>query len=353
MTPSIYNSSIRRLFYIYVGPWRDNAAGIKVLHYLCNVLNETGNESYLVLNGGKRDQIAVNPHLNTPVLTKRQASLHRMQNRQPRVIYSETISGNPLNANCVVRYFLNFPGILGGSLEFPDVEMKVAYSQNIADSIDNPQGVLFLPAVDTDEIEQCKNKKGDYSLYYAGKYRAYVGKPFLPTDIQFEELPRINGKSTNRMDVLELIKGAKVLLVFENTTLATEAILLGTPVVFMPNNFLGKIIAAQELGDEGSCIGYTENGLTYAIDTLEIAKVKYGHAVQNFWSQLSDFLVNSDDFFARKQSLSSSNIRVPNLRASNALHKARLFSAATRNLGLSRAIAIALNLNFRFIRRKN
>jgi hypothetical protein len=131
MNPRSVLSAKTQLFYIYTGSWRDNAAGIKVMHFLCDALNRTGQQAFLVIGNHNRGTVVLNTKLNTPVLSRDLARLHLQRGEIPRVIYSETIMGNPLHASCVIRYFLNYTGALGGSLKFPITEMQVAYTKNI------------------------------------------------------------------------------------------------------------------------------------------------------------------------------------------------------------------------------
>lgn len=342
---NIYLREEKELFYIYTGPWRENAAGVKVLHYLCNSLNESGHEAYLVLsNGSRRNQLS-NPNLNTPVLSQVNADLHFQAKRYPKVVYSETIPGNPLNADCIIRYYLNYPGALGGTKDFDDSEMRLAYTKNIAASLQGSNPVLFLPAVNVNELPEPVRTKASYGLYYAGKYKAFVGNPPLPEGLDVREIPRINSKQQSRAELLNLLGRAKFLILFENSTLATEAILMNTPVVFIENRFLGIVIAEQELGREGTCFGFSDDGLDYATKTLPLAKLAYFQAISEFEAQLRKFTDQVDRFFKPIEERNLARIVVPRLGKGFSLHKFRLFSAIYRNLGLRNSLRITWVLN--------
>jgi O-antigen biosynthesis protein len=341
MTFNIYSQKRKSLFYIYTGPWRDNAAGVKVMHYLCNSLNEIGHEAYLVMVRYPRRISGVNPELNTPILSQKVANAHFNSRRTPRVIYSETIPGNPLKAKCVVRYFLNYPGALGGARYFPKTEMKLSYTKNISDSLVEPSSILYLPAVDVTELPKKTSSKSNFSLFYAGKYHAFVGDPPLNLNGEVYEVPRINKRSSSRASMLTLLSQAKCLILFENSTLGTEAILMNTPVVFIENPFLGKVIAEQELGTEGTCFGYSENGLKRAIETLPKAQSNYYKAVDDFSDQLREFVSRTNDFFPEDNLGLVGRIKVPGLITSAVFHKIRLFSMVRKNHGFSAALRIS------------
>jgi hypothetical protein len=346
------HQSKKRLFYIYTGGWRDNAAGIKVMHLLCHALNKVGEEAFLVIGNHKRGIVQVNPKLNTPILDRGLSILHFRQGKTPRVIYSETIIGNPLRASCVVRYFLNYPGVLGGNLSFPNTEMQVAYTQNIKKHLPSVSTVLFLPAVDLDELPKGKILKEDYHLFYAGKYKAFVGNPDLPPNLKMKEVTRHGSEGTTRNDILVLLAKAKSIFLFENSTLATEAILMGTPVVFMDNPFLGAVIAEQELGIEGTIKGYSEEGLLAAIASIDIAKEKFLRAQNDFWLQLVEFISDSDVFFQNTSTLTHKKIHIPQGMLSSSRHKVRLFIGVMRNYGLFRALKASMILSIKLTKNK-
>jgi hypothetical protein len=337
----IYSQKDKKLFYIYTSAWRDNAAGVKVMHYLCNSLNEIGHEAFLVLIGHPKRHTSVNPKLNTPILSQKIANAHFSSKRIPKVVYSETIPGNPLKARRVVRYFLNYPGALGGSKVFPETEMKLSYTKNIAESLNEPSVILFLPAVDVSELPKLTNTKSNFTLFYAGKYNAFVGMPKFKLDDEVYEVPRISKGPNSRTAMLTLLSQAKSLILFENSSLGTEAILMNTPVVFIQNPFLGKVIAEQELGTEGTCFGFTEIGLNRATETLAKAQSNYYKAIDNFQDQIFEFVSRSDDFFSESEINFLNRIKVPRAITGAIFHKISLFSIVRRNRGLSAAFRIS------------
>lgn len=334
MVPRLSN-----LFYIYAPGWRENAAGIRVLHYLCDSLNEIGSEAFLVLHNPSESTPLTNQKLNTPILTQDLADFHFKSGQIPTVVYSETIPGNPLGATRIVRYLLNYPGALGGQKEFNESELLVSYTKSIQESATQKSSILFLPAVKRSELPSISSKDSNLNLMYAGKYRAFVGNPPKIPNLVLKEIFRNGPKKQTRKEVLALLAEANSLYLWENSTIATEAILLGTPCVFMENSFLGKVIADHELGLEGSTFSDTDEGLAAARNSLPIAKQKYIQAEENFWSQLENFIKHHDEFF-RSTPVHSRRIRIPKSKHLINRHRVRIFFAMVKTIGPKKTLRV-------------
>jgi hypothetical protein len=175
-------------YYIFTPGWRDSSAGVRALHYLCHALNSNGSSAFLIFSEPKpKNRPRTKGTLRTPELTWEIFDSHILSKIRPIVIYSETVVGNPLNADCVVRYVMNFPGALGGPKCFSEDEYLMSYSKNIKLDIQEkfPDRIiknLFLPAIDPREFETPDQLEENFYLLYAGKYRGFIGSP--PT---FEE----------------------------------------------------------------------------------------------------------------------------------------------------------------------
>jgi len=309
-------------FYIYSPPFIQESAGIRALHYLCHSLNTIGYQAWIVPNGGTPKGDFTNPWLLTPVLNEFIANRHFAEGLTPVVIYPETTIGNPLGAQIVARWLLNYAGALGGSRKFAEDEFCFAYSKVIADSYDEGLPVLFLPTLDYREIESRTIAQGDSTgdkkaLVYAGKYRAFVGRPKLPTwakGIETHEIWREGKRKQSRTEVLELLQGAPVLFAFENTALITEAIMLGTPVVLVRSKFFNELIAKHELSSFGCEWSDNENAIADAKKTLANAKRFYFEALERFpvelssWAEQLSKIALASDYLAPVQ-LSSASLK--------------------------------------------
>jgi hypothetical protein len=329
------------LFYIYTPCWRDNAAGIRVLHYLCDSLNQAGYQSFLVLHNPLESNVRTNQLLNTPVLSQEQANLHFNNGRVPTVVYSETIPGNPLKASRIVRYLLNYPGALGGPKSFKSDEFLISYTKSIKDSASQDSILLFLPAVKRDELPKVNEKDPNLRLVYAGKYRAFVGTPPQVSQFPVTEIHRDGPLKQSRTEVLDLLSRANVLYLFENSSIATEATLLETPCVFIKNEFLEKIIAETELGLGGITFSNSEDGLLEARKSLPLAKLKYVEAENNFWNQLSNFIDMHDSFFENSTG-TVKQIYIPKSKHVLNRHRVNLFFGMLRNIGFTRTMRVTV-----------
>jgi hypothetical protein len=209
----------------------------------------------LVVHGTKtKDEVSGN--LITPVVDQILLKKHQNSGRRIVAIYPESISGNPINAHYVIRWVLNFPSLLGGPVKF-DGEVVLAYSQVIADSmnLNSTIDVLFIPALKYKEIlafseATQRDRSREFELVYAQKYRSLGGKPEALIHDSVE-ITRFGRKAPSRLETLRSINNASVVHVYENTTVVTEALLLGTPVICHKNEYFDKLIAENELGMSG------------------------------------------------------------------------------------------------------
>ena len=321
----------KQLFYIYTPAIRLNSAGIRVLHYLCDALNESGQEAWLVLHNPKENINPVDPELNTPIISQEQVDKHLAEGRTPTVIYSETVPGNPLKAKRVIRYLLHFPGALGGTKKFNGNEWLIAYSKKIMDSVDDCHEALFLPAIKTSELPPVSKKDPDLHLMYAGKYRAFVGAPANPSEFDLLEIHRDGPKRQSRSEVLELLSRASSIYVWENSSIATEAVLLGTVCVFVPNPFLGELIADHELGRNGFAASLDPSEIERAKKTLPNAKLQYEKAQQDFRRQLESTIRIHQEWSSKLPT--QEKMKIPVISYTINRHRIRLFFAMLRHEG--------------------
>ena len=291
-------------YYIYAPRWINSSAGIKALHFLCHSLNMAGEKAYLVLTEAPhRGEPRINHELLTPILTQEVSDSYFKAGITPAVVYSETVPGNPLNATCVVRYLMNFSGALGGPAVFNENELIVAFSKKIAEDYSKKNclatpKVLFLPPIDPREFSKFSDKES-YQVVYAGKYRSFIGKPPKVGDLKSVEIFRDGPRMQSRDQVKDILKKASILYSFENSSIVTEAILSGTPARFVPNEFLGAVIAEDELGNGGVVQGESPSDLENAIRTIDMGIAQY-------YKRADDFLICLKDFIAETQKKASS-----------------------------------------------
>ena len=331
------NSSSNSIFYIYTPRWRDNAAGIKALHLLCDAINRKGGSAWLVFSNPSLRHAGVNPEIKTPVLSRKIYKQHKKSGLIASVIYTETIYGNPLRSNRIIRWLLNYPGTLGGPTEYSSQEWVIAYSGKISETYKLGTDVLYLPVINPNDLPQGLPKSPGLNLVYAGKYRAYVGQPEIPADLKYVEIFRDGKKRQPRSEVLELLGKAECLYLWENSSIAVEAMLMNTPCMFVINPFLGDLIAEYELGTAGSGFGFSSESLENAKKTLPEFHGLYSNARENFWNQLENFLSKNEIFWSDTE---NSGIRLPIYIYSNIKHKTCLFVGVLKKQGLTKALKV-------------
>jgi hypothetical protein len=304
-------------YLIWSPRWVESSAGIRAIHLLCHALNTAGFKAYLVFfDSPLKSSPSTNPELITPVISREQLADFNNSGVKPIAVYPEDVIGNPLSAPVVIRFLWNYSGALGGPQEFAKSESVWAFSENIALDYESKSGVkpkvLFVPPVNPRDYEPCELKK-PFQIVYAGKYRSFVGEPFKVGSLPTIEIFRSGPKKQNRNEVKRLLAEANVLFSFENSSIVTEAILSGTPAGFIPNPFLGRIIAEHELGWAGSFIGDAHEDIEKARSTLKAGKDSYLKSIEVFSSNLLVFAAESQEFARR----STSNLltRIPNKRS--------------------------------------
>lgn len=339
------------LFYIYTPRWINSSAGIRVLHYLCHALNCAGQDAYLVLSDfPTKASPRVNPNLKTPILTNEQAHAHFLGKRCPITIYPETIPGNPLGASCVVRFLLNYAGALGGKSVFPPNEYVLAFSQNIATDYEQKNNlsdipILFLPPVDPTEFNFNREKKL-FQIVYAGKYRSFIGPPPEVGKLPTIEIFRDGKQMQSRDEVKKLLSEASVLYAFENTSLITEAVLSGTPVLLVKSEFFSEMIAEQELGLGGIRDFDAPNALGEANESIHEGALRYLESVGIFRNSLDMFISEIAYNFKENNQMHPINLRRDRTLFLN--HKLALSLQILRTKGL----ATLFRMLFFYIRRR-
>lgn len=128
--------------YIVLAPaFNAHSAGIRVLHTLCNELNEAARTAYLIFYRLRPDGKGIDIYV--PEDDSEYCDLHSSIPRLPPccdigrlrdlidaayVIYPEVLPGNPLNARRVVRYVLNSPAANGYPMREDKDDYIVAFS---------------------------------------------------------------------------------------------------------------------------------------------------------------------------------------------------------------------------------
>lgn len=135
---------MKRKLLIFAPPYDPDMGGAVVMHKLCSLLNELGEQAYvyrlfnnqagllaltrLLFKSSVRGLISsfnVNRRLQTPVLPR----YPRAFDDEWIVVYPEIVRGNPLQAKNVVRWMLYRPGFHTGDMLFGENEFHVDYNR--------------------------------------------------------------------------------------------------------------------------------------------------------------------------------------------------------------------------------
>jgi len=282
-------------YYIVAPAYTSRSAGIRTLHLLCHWLNREGFPAFIHVWGDEPAPFT-NPALITPLLTPQIVSEHRVAGATPIVVYPEIVPGNPLRAECVVRYALNYPGLLGGDKEFDANDMVIAFSQRIADSIEQVHGIMCMPVIDTSifNTDNAPEAPRAGSCFYARKFRMSGGTPFgLPEDCV--EILSCGPDAQKPGDIARLFRRCEKFYAFEDTALVLEAGLCGCPTVIMRSENFESPLAIAEFGAAGLARDDTAEQLELARQSVGEVAQFYRRSIEQFWGQFDAFIRLSQD----------------------------------------------------------
>ncbi|MFB9160453.1 hypothetical protein [Chromobacterium violaceum] len=224
----------RRPYYILTPRYTRISNGIRALHLLCHYLNKLGEEAYVLTR-------ETDPELTTPLLSKEIVNRHKSVNRVPIIVYPEVIHGNPMNGSSVVRYVLNHIGLLGGPQRYDKSDMLVYWAAEYVDPArDADPSIILIPTVDT-KIFNNENNPQDQErsevLIYPGRYeqaREEFPSLFKDATVITQEWPH------SHEELAALLRRGKVLYCFANSSIVSEALLCGCPIVFKETPFTAR-----------------------------------------------------------------------------------------------------------------
>lgn len=322
---SVVPGTGRHPYYIHAPHYVQSSAGTRALHLLCHWLNRKGQLAFIVpfQQAGE----PVHPDLLTPLLTPGAAAAHVEQKRVPIAVYPEIISGNPLGTNCVVRYVLNIPGHLGGQKTYPVEDMVWTYSRHLATFCDHWDGVLHMPVIDQNVFHPDPDRPRHGSAYYASKFKNDHNQKVFGLPEGAIEITRGLPDSQTPEEIARLLQGAETFYCFENTALATEAVLCGCPAVFMPNPFLDRPIAIEELGWDGYAWGAEPSEVARARASVPQGQENFRKTVGTFFAQLDAFIDMTQDRAGRTPPAAA----VPELLTDGLIFNARDIAARIRS----------------------
>jgi tetratricopeptide (TPR) repeat protein len=196
--------------YIIVTPtYNERSAGIRVMHEL---------QKWLIRSG--KDAMILNFTAPYPI------------EDDDIVVYPEIVKGNPLGAKRVVRYLLNFPGVIGGDKEYDESEILVAYDPELGRLTNN--FVLKIPCTE-DFFRDCGYER-TLDCYWVGKSKNSF-HPELQNAVQITY-----AWPAKRRELAELLNMTRTLYTYDDrSALALEAMLCGCRVMLVKDQTITNI----------------------------------------------------------------------------------------------------------------
>lgn len=288
MVNRLFAAKNRNPYYIVAPPYYRTSAGVRALYLLCHALNNYGEVAYIINPGLNNTPFTFPqspPDLMVMRLTQAIAKYHFENGCVPIVVYPEIYGGNIINASCVVRYVLNYPGLLAGDISFHEDELCFGFSEELAAAANQPGNVLSTPVCNIEIFsppESEGRRKG--SCFYAFKYSGPLSD--IPDDSKriTQDWPESWGK------LADLFRSSELFYTYENTSLTMESILCGCPVVWLPGYDAGRPITYEGLNGDGIAWGNSDAEIERARRTVKNVRDVYLASIDRFWGHLDLFI---------------------------------------------------------------
>ncbi|GGZ00480.1 WavQ [Shewanella fodinae] len=280
----------KKFKYIVMSPsFNEINGGVVVLHKLCHILNELGEEAYLFhyrdnyllnsnaffssLYGVTKNYLKIlsrgfktNKSLSTPIIKNIPKDI---DSDNWVVIYPEVVLGNPLGAKNVVRWLLHQPGFHNGNILYGPGELYFKFNSAIYDF--HVQGstmsplelkVIHYPLEHYNQIDVAQQRSG--TAYCIRKGR---GKP-LVHDLKNSIL--IDGLS--HAETAKIFKSVKRFISYDTlTAYSIFAVLCGCESVVIPDNGVTKEQWYPNVEDQyGIAYGLSKSELSQASETKHL-----------------------------------------------------------------------------------
>ncbi len=298
----------RHPYYIVTPSYTRRSAGVSALHFLCHALNAVGQNAFIFFDQRAYPRSPnVNPEFLTPVLTQGIIDFHFEKQCCPVVIYPEIVSGNPASAPAVVRYVLNFPGLLGGDKHYDAEELCFGYSRTLARAARAPdENVLFIPVSDTRIFHPNYPKvPRAVACFHAKKYKNLEVNPVFCHPKSAIEIM----DDMSREEIASIFNRSDLFYCYENSALALEAALCNCPTLFVKNRFFTDTIVDSEFGQDGWTCSNEPADIERA--RLSVSKVftQYIESQKTFWQQLERFIAITRQHAAKRSYTAPISIR--------------------------------------------
>jgi len=305
-------------FLIVSPPYDERVGGAIVLHKLCSILNGLGYESYLhpyhkryrldnknfarkwfrAMKGryrhwkGDYDRYKVNPAFDTPVMHVVDDSLLR----ELVVIYPETVFGNPLNAQKVVRWFLHNPGFHTRTINYGKNELYLKTRPGIEDFHSSGSvvsntvlKVFHCPLEDYNLNDVSLDRKGTAYCLRKGKHK--------PVQHDLNGSVLIDGKSNS--ETACIFKRVKTFISYDTYTAYSRfAVLCGCESIVVPDQGVTKQQWHPNPADRyGLAYGFSAVEVEAAAETAHLVKEHILSKERKSVENVKAAVIEINDFF--------------------------------------------------------
>jgi len=228
------------IFLIQTPNYAHTSAGIRALYRLGHHLNAAGYRTAMVA-------------MSEPLVTASGwcTPIHSGPVEDSIVIYPEIVPGNPLQADRVVRWCLNNPGLLGGDSFYADEEMVFVFNPTrlglVSKAVSKPLGprrVLNVALIDPTCIYPDPNVEKTIDCCFTYKGAALRARSPLPFESQLVHLEDV----TPTMQALgDVLRRTRTLYSYDHaSTVLKEAAICGCRVLVVHED--GRLLDPETCG---------------------------------------------------------------------------------------------------------
>lgn len=298
-------------FYVYAPLYRKNSNGVRMLYTLSEMIRQCGYDSKVICYEDERadyDVLTPTQYKHHTLKLTSEFSCYQL-GEQDIVIYSDTISDNPLNAKNVVRYLLNRPTyITGKGIDYGDRDYPVSYSLGIDPNL--PQ--LFILNDDREYFypRDFTEKESIVCIYYGKIIDKEIHDPAITALIKtFDRTVTITREfPATKIELGDLLRRARLLISLDPISNITyEATLCGTPALIVNDvfDFSSQKFNITLHGIFSNASGYDKaiKNINFSFSQYQVVLEDNGKNVRLFVDEVIEHfeLLNSESLSTRSQ----------------------------------------------------
>jgi GT2 family glycosyltransferase/Flp pilus assembly protein TadD len=268
-----------------------NSGGIIVLHRLCHLLNEVGQEAYIwpLLTSNKKN-FNLNPDYKTTIADP------NLLKEDPIIVYPEIVTGNPLKGRTVVRWLLNLPGVIGGDGIYDKEDLIFYFSKYFAQESDseNILTILGLPDNFFDIFQDYGHKRfgSCYAIHKGDRKKIQHNLEVSQEIVDF----------TPSKELAAIFNVKRIFYSYDAATFVSSmAALCGCISIVIPDKEVDEV-KWREQWPYG--IGFGINDADHAVSTMHLVKPRIEGVMADSCKQLERFIEITQEK-AKTESLSS------------------------------------------------